>query len=57
MYDGAAVPHTEADFESLLGYGVALTSQRYTVYDVPGVTVEGTAMVPPRTGPSSVVPV
>ncbi len=51
----ADVPHTEAELG--LGYGVALTSQRYTVYEVPAVTAGGTVIVPPRTGGSSVLPV
>jgi hypothetical protein len=56
MNEGAPAPQMLAEWMSLLGYGVELTSQRYTVYDVPETTVAGTVMVPPRTGGLNVLP-
>jgi hypothetical protein len=53
---GALAPQMLAAWMSLLGYGVELTSQRYTVYDVPETTVAGTLIVPPRTGGLNVLP-
>ncbi len=54
---GFFVPQLVAALVSLLGYGVRLTSQRYTVYEAPLVTVAGTVNVPFSTGGMRVEPV